>query len=460
MDKLKLMSAIPSGFPPKPTSSDKTSVDTVSLPLDGSSFETIKPCTQNGISNRPREQLMGVAPQELTGTTFVEKMEYHTTETSKSTTFVHAPVGEYEPNTSVASRSITYTPEITAKGAAIASKELECKECYRLFNSELNLSRHVSVMHRIANFDCSTCGERFHTLAELGIHACPMSSISGVTPVYTCNTCTCVFGSLLDLNWHSCGNRVVHKPLLYFTCDRCPKRFSLQSDLKLHIRSKVFRCTDCDAGFGHKDQLLEHMRTHVLQRGASCSDCGFMFTQAVDLTTHTCIDDEFTCYVCGMMFEDTMDLPLHLLEHTRIDANRPHNFEFVSTAPYPNQTISYDSTDDDEGVLNANGKRARSRKTGSKELYERRTKEQSKKRSKPSQNPENDTKLRCDLCNKLCTTAQGLASHIRWHRKNEGATRKKRSSKHTDSDSDLECEVCGKAFLEDRSYRRHMAGHR
>lgn len=76
-----------------------------------------------------------------------------------------------------------------------------------------------------------------------------------------------------------------------FKCDQCDKLFLLQNSLDRHrsiehAEGDVFQCAECEHSFSQKAELIEHMRTHPLNKPFSCKQCNKDFTRKYHLDRH------------------------------------------------------------------------------------------------------------------------------------------------------------------------------
>ncbi|GBM98376.1 Zinc finger protein with KRAB and SCAN domains 3 [Araneus ventricosus] len=130
-------------------------------------------------------------------------------------------------------------------------------------------------------------------------------------------TCTVVGPSSTntEVQWHLEDGR--------FVCPRCGKGFGRKNNLVRHYRThtgeKPFACDKCEKGFGRKDHLVIHYRTHTGEKVFACDKCVKIFSQSNDLArhrrTHTG-EKTFACDKCEKTFGKSNDLARHRRTHT------------------------------------------------------------------------------------------------------------------------------------------------
>ncbi|XP_061385057.1 zinc finger protein 239-like isoform X2 [Danaus plexippus] len=158
----------------------------------------------------------------------------------------------------------------------------KCRKCDKVFDTNDNLSRHVSE-HDLNedNYICEKCGRVFtrkdylhkHKLTHTGEkqHTCPH-----------CDFRTIQRSSLIVHIRKHTGERP-------YKCSVCPQRCISSSNLRAHqqrhLGLKVHECTICNKKFGYKISLKEHMSTHA-PSSYSCDQCSSTYSRLRGLRRH------------------------------------------------------------------------------------------------------------------------------------------------------------------------------
>uniref|UniRef100_A0A673C3B4 C2H2-type domain-containing protein n=1 Tax=Sphaeramia orbicularis TaxID=375764 RepID=A0A673C3B4_9TELE len=130
---------------------------------------------------------------------------------------------------------------------------------------------------------------------------------------------------------------------------RCWSNAGLQRHMEVHMKEKIFKCTECDKVFEDRHQLLLHVGVHKGEKPFSCDVCGQKFSKnsmRIDhmkehkrQKTHFCKkcgksfftshhlrsckgqkeaeaqQKSFCCMTCGRKFYTDSDLKLHMEIH-------------------------------------------------------------------------------------------------------------------------------------------------
>ncbi|XP_035221988.1 zinc finger protein 37 homolog [Stegodyphus dumicola] len=176
-------------------------------------------------------------------------------------------------------------------------------------------------------FICKVCDKVLPDSSSLTTHSWVH------TKPYSCTDCQAQFSTK--------GNLIVHmrkhtgeKP---YCCSKCSSRFSTKGNLKRHLKThsgeKPWQCNRCGGRFTEKKSLNVHMRRHTGEKPYQCKMCGKKFAQTGVLQTHMAmhLDQKVhLCERCGKAFRQKSQLRLHKLRHDNIRkyncVNCPANF--------------------------------------------------------------------------------------------------------------------------------------
>ncbi|XP_042358606.1 zinc finger protein 271-like [Plectropomus leopardus] len=87
------------------------------------------------------------------------------------------------------------------------------------------------------------------------------------------------------------------------TCHFCGKRFNRDSDLikhveMVHMKTKAFKCSECDKEFACRSHLEAHLRIHTGEKPHKCPFCSKSFTQRSNLNVHLRVHTREKPYFC------------------------------------------------------------------------------------------------------------------------------------------------------------------
>ncbi|VVD02192.1 unnamed protein product, partial [Leptidea sinapis] len=166
-------------------------------------------------------------------------------------------------------------------------------KCHQMFFSCCDYSTHFREEHtrRRKGFKCQVCEK----------------PLSGDLP-FTCSKCGAAFVGGEQLAAHAGGPQcAAARGLKQYACGECGKRFAQAGGLQQHARSL------CNYG------LEQHLRIHTKSRPYRCVVCEKTFCQSVHLTqhmrTHTNVMP-FQCAVCQKRFKQSSHLNYHLRYHS------------------------------------------------------------------------------------------------------------------------------------------------
>ncbi|GBO20403.1 Zinc finger protein 316 [Araneus ventricosus] len=173
---------------------------------------------------------------------------------------------------------------------------------------------------------------------------------------------------------------------------------STNAEVQCHLDDERFVCPRCGKGFGRKDLLVSHYRTHTGEKPFDCGECEKRFGRSSDLARHRLTHTEekpFVCDKCGKRFGRSCNLARHRLIHT---GDKPFACDkCVKTYSQSNNLAKHRRTH-----------------TGEKPFA-------------------------CDKCGKRFLASSDLTRHRRSH------TGEKR----------YKCSICGKAFSQNSSRNEH-----
>ncbi len=165
----------------------------------------------------------------------------------------------------------------------VLHKELQCKQCNKVFKHKRDLSRHVKVIHLGIRHLCDVCGKAFRDMADLKNHK---AYVHFGERKHVCDICGHASIKSTDLKIH----RRQHTRERPFQCHECGNRFMqaphLKTHMLMHSQQKPFECSECGHAFNRSDVLKQHMRTHTGEKPYICDVCGKGFAQSCAMNTH------------------------------------------------------------------------------------------------------------------------------------------------------------------------------
>lgn len=130
----------------------------------------------------------------------------------------------------------------------IKNHKFKCVKCYRVFEEETNLRRHILIQHDPAEMEC------FH--------------------------CFATFNSMLLFERHV----ATHFPKGEILCDICLTLFTHVAALLNHLamhksQRKTFTCQICYKVLKNRVSFMVHQRSHSSERPYACNYCKKTFAQ-------------------------------------------------------------------------------------------------------------------------------------------------------------------------------------
>ncbi|KAK7082203.1 hypothetical protein SK128_010072, partial [Halocaridina rubra] len=193
-------------------------------------------------------------------------------------------------------------------------KMFQCTICGKQFSREYNLMTHSRMHTEEKNFKCDICGKGFYWKSCLSRHM----GVHTDKDEYTCHVC----GKTFFNKSYVIGHMVVHTKEKVFKCDICGKGFSFKVSLRkhkvMHTNVKDFKCDICGKEFFQKSNLNYHRLTHMhtQEKDIKCELCNETFLTRANLADHMALHNGiFKCEVCDETFSQSQALEEHRANH-------------------------------------------------------------------------------------------------------------------------------------------------
>nr|CAH7743051.1 unnamed protein product [Callosobruchus chinensis] len=222
-------------------------------------------------------------------------------------------------------------------------KRVQCPTCPKIFRSELYLSRHINLVHKVDDLGlrylCMACNKLFKNKGALNAHY-KLKHLK-LEP-YKCEECGETFGRADYLKKHQHQHKQVEEgrksvnsktpgKFLRFKntdeplpCKICGKFYNGIHKLKVHLQTHVvvkrYACDYCDLTYKRWPSLKRHEKTHLESDGMfyRCNVCWKRMPSQEDLQAHMTQhgNPRYRCHVCNQQFHRKYLFDNHyLLEH-------------------------------------------------------------------------------------------------------------------------------------------------
>ena len=144
-----------------------------------------------------------------------------------------------------------------------------CDICGKIYDTELNLKKHVRRSHETKQKPCHICGMM---VKELSIHI-KYQHLQKDLKKYCCEFCGKGFKGYSGYQFHVAGHTGEKK----YSCGGCAKTFRTSSEAKKcergHQGIYKWNCSLCSYKCHQKNKFVRHMRTHTKSEPYSCPLC-------------------------------------------------------------------------------------------------------------------------------------------------------------------------------------------
>ena len=216
-----------------------------------------------------------------------------------------------------------------------------CSFCYKLFKYPSGRIYHESTEHTLNEkpYKCQECPQSFASLVAKTHHQIKHKKTN---QEYTCNVCKEIFNAERTLKRHI---KSIHENQTKeeLQCEECDNKFTRIDNLKRHLqeihristlninfirklKNNLFECNYCDASFGRKQTLNDHILSSHDKLDSDSLQCALCSKTFVNVrnkirhvsTVHEKLGEEYKCKYCEKKFGRKDNLTKHVKQfHTK-----------------------------------------------------------------------------------------------------------------------------------------------
>ncbi|EPB84913.1 hypothetical protein HMPREF1544_08348 [Mucor circinelloides 1006PhL] len=196
--------------------------------------------------------------------------------------------------------------------------EYKCHYCDKTYRKPSKVAEHERSHTGERPFVCTHvgCDKAYFRSSHLAVHQKSHSNIKDFHCSF--DNCTSSFATKQHLQRHEKGHVSPHVKCDFPGCTaEFPKRFQLRWHRASHEKGSHV-CSECSAAFDSLPALEKHIsRVHENPILYDCSTCQKSFKKWSDLRKHIQSDHPFICSVCNKIYTKSSNLRVHIREkHT------------------------------------------------------------------------------------------------------------------------------------------------